>query len=179
MKKSMTGTKWLLALVGLLMLIVGLFLFFRPIGTMVIGSVVAGVCLVISAIFYFVGFFFNLKSASAGWMLIAAILNFLIGMLLMSRLGLSIAILIFIFGVWAVALGAVHFANSFALRHLRHSGWGWQLVGGLIGILIGLIIIFNPLVGFVTVDWVIAFGFVFYGVANMVGAGYTNLRGAD
>lgn len=179
MKKSFTETKWLLGLIGLLMFVLGLWLFIWPIASMMIATMIVGLALIISAIFYFVGFFFNFKAPYAGWMLVATVLNFLLGALFLMRPGLSLEIIIFIIGVWAIALGATHFASSFMLRSLKHSGWGWHLAGGLIGILIGLIIIFNPFAGFVATNWVIAFGFVFYGVANIIGAFYINEHTKD
>lgn len=161
------------------MFVIGLWLFIWPIASMVISTMIVGLALIISAIFYFVGFFFNLKAPYAGWMLVATVLNFLVGSLLLADPEMSLGIIIFIIGVWAIALGATHFANAFTLRVMHHSAWGWHLAGGLLGILIGLIIIFNPLVGFVATNWVIAFGFVFYGVVNIVGAFYINEHTKD
>ena len=172
MRKFFNGTKWLLGIVGVLMVVVGIFLLVRPIGTMVLGTMLVGLALAIAGIFYFVSFFFNLRAPWAGWMMITAVINFLIGILLLTRPGLSLDIIVFLFGLWAVGVGASVFANSFTARTFHHSGWGWQLVGGLLGILVGLLIIFNPLAGFVTLNWIIAIAFLFYGVANIVGAFY-------
>ncbi|MDO5561160.1 MAG: DUF308 domain-containing protein [bacterium] len=174
MRNFFNETKWLLGIIGLLMLVVGIFLLVRPIGTMIFGTMLIGLALMIAGIFYFVSFFFNLKAPWAGWMMITAIINFLVGALLLARPSLSLDIIVFLFGLWAIALGASVFANSFAARTFRHSGWGWQLVGGLLGILVGILIIFNPLAGFVTLNWIIAVAFIFYGIANIIGAFYLN-----
>ncbi len=173
-KNYLSATKWTLGITGLLLIILGLILFFNPISTFVVSSIIAGVILLISAVFYLISFFANLKSPEAGWMLISAILSFLVGWILMVNPGLSIAILIFVIGIWAIALGATHFANSFALRQFKGSHWGWHLVGGILMILMGMVIIFNPFVGLVATDYLIAFFMIFYGLMGIFGAFYLN-----
>ncbi len=172
MKNSLTATKWLLGIVGAVMIVIGFWMFAQPIAAMLTEIIFLGILLLISAVFYLISFFMNLRTPMAGWMLVAAILNFLMAMLFLGRPGLAWEVIIFLFGIWAVALGATHFANAFTLRAHKQDNWIWQLLSGILGVVFGLLIIFNPFAGFIATNWIIAFGFVFYGIANIMGGIY-------
>ena len=60
----------------------------------------------------------------------------------------------------------------------RDSGWGWRLAGGILGVLVGIILLANPVAGalvIVTVQFfLLAFGLIVMGIALMVGGKHTS-----
>ena len=170
MRKMLNDAKWTLGLSGVLMIVVGVLLFLHPVASAWAYAMIVGWILVAAAVAEIVGFCFNTQKFYAGWLLVSAIVNALLGLMLISRPGLSYDLLVTIFGLWAVVNGASDFANSFALKAIHYGDWGWLLVGAVVEIIAGLLVIFNPLSGFLAATTVIAVGFVWRGIVNLVNA---------
>ncbi|HEV8449563.1 MAG TPA: DUF308 domain-containing protein [Gemmatimonadaceae bacterium] len=65
-----------------------------------------------------------------------------IGLLVWSRPGISLKLLILAFGLWALVDGLVNCWLAFEDR--PEKSWGWMLLDGIIGIVIGLIALARP-----------------------------------
>jgi len=169
-RDGLVTAKWSLGIISFILIVLGFILFFNPISGLYVSTIIIGIVLLISAIFYLVMFFFNLRSPEAGWILISAILSFIVGWILVISPQLSLSIIIFLVGIWAVALGATHFADSFMLRHCRGCNWGWHMIGGILLVLFGILIIFNPFATYIVSDYFIAIMFILYGIMGVFGA---------
>lgn len=86
------------------------------------------------------------RSGDAYWwaLLISGIVAVLIGIFLVFWPAKTTLFLIQIVAIFLFIEGILGVFS--ALAH-RQGNWGWRLVGGILGIVIGLIIFFNPVVG--------------------------------
>lgn len=82
-----------------------------------------------------------------GWQLTGGIISALIGFGLFIHPGLSMAILPVFIGFWILMKGMLVTGTSFDLKSHGVKGWGWILVLGIINILLGLMMIINPVFG--------------------------------
>jgi uncharacterized membrane protein HdeD (DUF308 family) len=80
---------------------------------------------------------------------------FLLGILALALPIVTLAALVTLFGVYAIADGV--FAIVAAVRGVRkHERWGWMLVEGIIDIVAGAIALLYPAIGALALTWLVA-----------------------
>lgn len=114
--------------------------------------------------------------AKAWWVLLLWGLTFLIaGLCLLFWPVRTAAVLVAIMAAFLLISGIIGAIS--AVVH-RDSGWGWRLAGGIVGVLVGIILLANPVVGaliIVTAQFfLLALGLIVMGIAIMVGGKYTS-----
>jgi uncharacterized membrane protein HdeD (DUF308 family) len=84
-----------------------------------------------------------------------ALAALLLGILALSRPGITLAALLVLFGVYAMADGI--FAVVAAIRGIRErEPWGWMMFEGIVGIIAGAIALFAPQIGALALVWLVA-----------------------
>jgi len=99
----------------------------------------------------------HISELSSNWWALAlrGAISILLGLVAFTMPGLTIAALVTIFGVYAFVEGVL--AIMAAMRGVReHDRWGWMLVEGIVGIVVGLVAFFMPGVGAIAVVWLVA-----------------------
>lgn len=56
-------------------------------------------------------------------------------------------VLLFIIAFWALIIGVLEFLGGIGLRKVAGSGWGWVVFSGIATIVLGIILLTNPLGG--------------------------------
>ena len=114
--------------------------------------------------------------AKAWWVLLLWGLTFLIaGLCLLFWPVRTAAVLVAIMGAFLLISGIIGAIS--AVVH-RDSGWGWRLAGGIVGVLVGIILLANPVAGALIIVsaqfFLLALGLIVMGIAIMVGGKYTS-----
>jgi uncharacterized membrane protein HdeD (DUF308 family) len=92
------------------------------------------------------------RLSSHWWLfLIRGLLAFALGILFLLFPGAAIYTLAILFGAYALVDGIVAIAAALRMNHAEHN-WGWLLVEGVLGVIVGLITFFYP---GITVLWLI------------------------
>ena len=110
-------------------------------------------------------------SGTPWWMvLIEGLVIILLGIMLVAAPGMSTALLVQILGIYILIKGVLSIANIF----IDNSRWGWKLLVGIVGIIVGILVIQHPLWAtlFVTVTAFVAIGIgaITMGVINLIEA---------
>lgn len=74
---------------------------------------------------------------------VQGILAIALGLAVLFWPGVSTAVLVTLFGFFAIAYGLIDIVAAIADRH--QTGWGWRLAAGVLGILLGVVVLFWPL----------------------------------
>jgi len=112
------GTRWLIALMGLISILFGLLVFHHTWETVAVVGFIVGLFWVIAGIGDFYAAYTH-KGAPGRWLLIVAgILGVGVGILALVYPGLSLTVIAFLFGLWLVLYGIIEIAVSTQLRHL-------------------------------------------------------------
>lgn len=160
---------YLFLILGILFLYVGVQVFKTPVESYIALSILFSIIFLIGGIFEIVFAIVNNKNLENwGWVLAGGILNFLIGILLMSNPILSIRILpIFVgFTILFRSIQGISFAID--LRHWKSSAWGWVLFAAILGILTSFILLLNPIIaGFSIVLWT-GLSLIFLGIYEVI-----------
>ncbi len=92
------------------------------------------------------------------------VLSLTVGVVLLVWPGKTAIVLTWIVGFWAVVYGLFQTVASLDLRKVPGSGWGWGVVSGLLGIVFGLLVLFNVNAGLVSIVWLLALFAIVWGV---------------
>src|SRR5690349_4934391 len=107
----------------------------------------------------------------AWWVvLLQGIAALIIGFLLITETGATLATLTILLGIYWFVLGIFDLVRMFS----EPAGWGWKLLSGIVGILAGLVLIRHPLwsaaIGTSVLVWIVGALGVVYGVVAIIRA---------
>lgn len=148
--------------IGVIMILLGLYVWFNPVASLVALALYIGIAFIVVGAGYIVSSF----SYESGWELLVGLLDVLVGIVLVSNLGITAAGLPVILALWCLAVGVIQLVTSW--RHGRNGyAWGWSLTIGILGILFAFLILSYPAVGVLTITTIIGLYLVLYGVFSI------------
>ena len=136
-------SRWTLV-IGILLMIIGVYAWFHPATALVGLALYLGVVLVLIGVGYLIAFFGDRLS---GWYLALGIIDIVVGSLFVSNLPTATAVIPFIVAIWALVVGAIQIVHAIDIRNIFPKVWGWPLVSGILGIIFALLIFYNPFAG--------------------------------
>jgi uncharacterized membrane protein HdeD (DUF308 family) len=143
---------WLVLVEGIIVALLGLVLLVAPGASLVFLVWLLGIYLLIAGIFRIVGIF--LDSSSWGWKLAGGILCLIAGLAILSNplwsTTLASTWLVILVGFLAMLQGAAGLIVAF-----QGGGWGMGALS-VLGILLGLFLVINPLIGVATLTLILA-----------------------
>ena len=143
---------WLVLVEGIVVTLFGLILLVAPGASLVLLVWLIGIYLLIAGISRFVGIF--LDSSYWGWKLVAGILCLIAGVAILSNplwsTTLASTWLVILVGFLAMLQGAAGLIVAF-----QGGGWGMGVLS-VLGILFGLFLVINPLIGVATLTLILA-----------------------
>jgi uncharacterized membrane protein HdeD (DUF308 family) len=157
---------WVFILRGLLFLIVGFLPIFYPLESYVTLSILFGVTILITGIIELIYALSDRKIKGWGWRLFAAIIDIVLGIILISNIRISLAVLPFFVGFWFFFRGITMLTLSRAIKNNR-STW-WLITGGVLLIVFSFLIIINPVFGALTIIIWTAIGCITAGIFSII-----------
>lgn len=156
---------WLITLRGLIFFFIGIYILRFPIsgmlGLIVYGSVLLFISGLVIAIFAVT----TRKSNSNWiWQLLEGLLDVVIGIILLSNVGLTAATLPYVFAFFGVLTGIFWVMESLYLKRKHYRFWGVALTAGLFSILIGILIFYRPVLAALTIVTIIGIMFIVQGI---------------
>jgi uncharacterized membrane protein HdeD (DUF308 family) len=149
---------WLVLLEGIAAVIIGILLLMVPGNALLALVQVMGFFWLIGGIFRIVSIFID--SSLWGWKLVSGILGILAGIVVLQHPVWSTvlvpAILVIFLGIQAIISGGASLVLAF-----QGGGWGVGILG-VLNIVLGLVLLFNPLIGVVVLPFVLG-GFALVG----------------
>jgi uncharacterized membrane protein HdeD (DUF308 family) len=104
-----------------------------------------------------------------GALALRGVLGILLGLVALTRPGVTLAAIILLVGAYMFVDGVVAIMAS--LRGMRTGDrWGWMLVEGIISIVAGIIVFRTPATAAIVLVWLVAFWAIMHGAAQ-IGAG--------
>ncbi|EPB7454447.1 HdeD family acid-resistance protein [Listeria monocytogenes] len=160
-----TFTRILVLLAGIAMVILGIWFLFHPGISLLTSTLMFGFLLLISGIFHTISYFSDRKTQNvSGWVLADGILSILLGFLLLFNEFDGTLTLVLLFGMWVLFAGIMRTIGAFTAKQNNVQGWGWILTIGIIGIIVGFIALFNPVVSAIGIVLVVAIFFIVQGI---------------
>jgi uncharacterized membrane protein HdeD (DUF308 family) len=164
---------WLVLVEGIVVALLGLILLVAPGASLVFLVWLLGIYLLIAGIFRIIGIF--LDSSTWGWKLAAGILCLIAGLAILSNplwsTTLASTWLVIFVGFLAMLQGAAGLIVAF-----QGGGWGMGALS-VLGILLGLFLVINPLIGVAALTLILAIFMLIGGVGAVIQA-FRMRRGA-
>ena len=156
---------------GIIMAIMGVYVWFNPVATMVALALYLGIVFIVVGIGYVMASF----RFDSGWDLFVGVLDILVGVIFVGNLGVTAASLPLIFALWCLAVGAIQVVVAYRFKKAALN-WKWTLAAGILGIVFAFLILTYPALGVITITALMGAYILLYGVLEI--AEYTtNNRG--
>jgi uncharacterized membrane protein HdeD (DUF308 family) len=150
---------WLLVLVGMLSVVAGVIILFKPGDSLETLAVIAGVFLLADGLLELVASFV-LRTRNRGLAALFGVLSAIVGVILIRHpIGTVEAVALFI-GIWLIAVGVIRLAT--AGEEWEHRGW--HALAGVLEVAAGIVIVADPNIGFATLAVLVGIGFIVNGI---------------
>jgi uncharacterized membrane protein HdeD (DUF308 family) len=80
--------------------------------------------------------------------------------------GITALILVYLVAAWAIATGALELGAAYLLRRVVKNEW-LLVVGGIVSIVFGILLAFNPAAGLVTIVWLFGAYMLIFGALTL------------
>lgn len=159
---------WIFLLMGIILLVLGIYIFGHPIDALVSLALYIGISLLVTGIFQ-VALSLSTRKTSEnwGWRLAMGIIDILFALVLLSSPGITAAVLPFVVGFWTMVFGTMMIADAFQVKKSGESVWWLGVLGGILTILLGYFIASNLMAGTITITFWMGFGFLVAGIINI------------
>ncbi|MBL1225510.1 HdeD family acid-resistance protein [Enterococcus sp. BWR-S5] len=170
MDRRKSGLDWGSLLLGVLFVIISLMSFQDPAGNLLAIVMVFAVFAIIKGVFEI--FVRNRLKELTGFKsytpLILGVIDIILGVYLLFNLQIGMAVLPYVFAIWFILDS---FFNLFTLDLAKafHTGYYWlSLIVDVLGILLGVMLLFNPLSSALTLSFLVGFYFMMFGITYIV-----------
>ncbi len=158
---------WLILLQGIASLILGILLLTSPALTVVVLVQFLGAYWLVTGVFEIVAIFVNPRNWF--WKLIGGVLAVIAGLVVLQH-PLWSAILVPLTLVWVLGILALGSGLVMLIVGIRDRSWGVIIVG-VLNILLGIFLLGNPILGIITLKWLVA-GVAIIGGISAIGASF-------
>ncbi len=159
---------WLLTVIGIGLVVLGIWVYKNPIENYVALSALFSAMIFVSGIME-VGFALSNRKIMKdwGWQLAGGLFDLIIGFVLITRPELSMLVLPIIFGIWLIFRGMIQVSRGFLLKQYQYAGWWWSVIGGILVIIFGFFVANNPLFGSITIVTWTSLSLIFLGILTV------------
>ncbi len=166
---------WILILRGIAAILFGVVAFIWPGLTGLVLVIGFGVYALVDGVFALITGISRLGHASRGWaFILEGVLGIAMGLVALFWPGLTAIALIYLIAAWAIVTGIFEIASAIQLRKEITNEWALGLSGAL-SIVFGVLLMFQPGTGGLTLVWILAGYAIAFGILLIV-AGF-RLRG--
>lgn len=156
---------WLITLRGLIFFFIGVYILRFPISGM-LGLIVYGSMLLFISGLVISVFSITTRKSNRNWQwqLFEGILDIIVGIILLSNIGLTAITLPYVFAFFGVLTGVFWIMQSLYFKRNAYRYWAVALVAGLFSILIGILIFYRPALAALTIVTIIGIMFIIQGI---------------
>lgn len=160
---------WYLPMIlGLLFLGLGIGVFLTPLASFVVLAMLFALFFLLTGLIDMVYAVTNKETIDRwGWSLLGGIIDFLIGVLLVAKPNISMVALPFFVGFGILFRSIMAIGWSLELKRFGGLNWGYLLTIGILGLIFAFIMLWNPLLGGLTIVFYTGFAFVIIGVFHV------------
>ena len=154
---------WVFVLRGILFILLGIYVFASPVSAYVALTFLFGLVILLAGVAELLHAYKDHSSGNRGWHLFIGLVDIILGLVLMSHLTASMDIMRIIVGIYFLFRGI----TIFNFRRLARGSW-WVIAGGLIVLVFGIMMLFNPVFGAMTIIIWTGLAFIVTGILNVM-----------
>lgn len=150
--------KFLVILMGVLMVIGGIYCLFTPVSTFLTTGYIVGVIIFCDAIGNIVAWFDVKKYVEiSGWYLVNGIISLIFGILVILSFKMQFMVdmfIVYLVAAWVIVLGISRISMALKIKKVmnalpkvfKNGRWFWVLLSGILMVLFGILCMFKPIV---------------------------------
>jgi uncharacterized membrane protein HdeD (DUF308 family) len=170
--KSATSGWWLFAFVGLLSVVAGVIVLFKPSNSLATLAVIVGIFLLADGIIEIIASFLR-YTPNRGLVALLGVVTAIIGVLLIRHPIAGVTAVALLIGIWLIAIGVIRLATAAD----EVGSVGWRVFVGIIELIAGIVIVAVPNIGYATLAILVGIGFILNGIGLLTfGFGVRGLR---
>ena len=158
--------KWSSLIMGTLLLIVAVIIFSYPVKNFYTLTWLIGLFILINVV---IQLLFRraaraLAGSGSGLIVVIGIIDIIFGLLVIFNVGASSTFFIFMFAAWFIVSSIIGLMTISKQSRLK----GLSIIVNVLGLLLGIILLFNPMMGMILVSTMIAITFAILGVTYVI-----------
>lgn len=163
---------WFSFLVGILFILGGFLSFSRPDRTLQLLSVIIGVVFLFDGVFELTirRRFLRSLHESAAWVIILGTLNIVLGIVFIFHPGFGTLYIAIIFAVWFILDSIMELSVGRLFKGVSGGYYWLTIIFSILGIILGVVLLFSPVVSALTVVWIVSVFLIIFGVLKIVQA---------
>ncbi|SDS02341.1 HdeD family acid-resistance protein [Microlunatus soli] len=161
---AIAGKVWLWPVIrGVLAIILGIIALVAPLSTAVTFAVLVGIYAIVDGVITLIDALRHRGYGGVGLRVAVAVIDIIFGILVLVWPGLTLLVLVFLAGFWAIVLGALEIVVNIRSRR-QHSGWIWGVVTGALAVVFGIVIVVQPGIGLVALTTILGIFAILFGL---------------
>ena len=158
--------KWSSLIMGTLLLIVAVIIFSYPVKNFYTLTWLIGLFILINGVIQllFLRAARALAGSGSGLIVVIGIIDIIFGLLVIFNVGASSTFFIFMFAAWFIVSSIIGLMTISKQSRLK----GLSIIVNVLGLLLGIILLFNPMMGMILVSTMIAITFAILGVTYVI-----------
>lgn len=172
MQTAKRGFDWFSLVVGIILVIAGIASFMRPDATLKFVSICLGIGLLVKGIYelWFRQGINNWFGEKSGWLLFMGIVDIILGLLFIFRAASGVVVIAYIFAFWFIFDSIAEIATANYFKRLNRDYYVAMLILNILALLVGFILLFNPLIAASTLVLLISFYLLLIGFIKIIQA---------
>ncbi|TFI66051.1 hypothetical protein CKN82_05505 [Carnobacterium divergens] len=170
MKNQRTMIKWSEIIVGIIFLIAAYFAFISPVATLLSFAILFGLAAIFRGIIAIIGYsdLKKITGQNATLALVIGILEIIVGIVFLFNMGLAVSVLAYTFAFWFIIDSVSGLLNVNRTRALGNGAYWFSFIINLLGVVIGISLLFNPITAGLTLSFLVGFYFLLFGIESIV-----------
>ena len=158
--------KWSSLIMGTLLLIVAVIIFSYPVKNFYTLTWLIGLLILINGVIQllFRRAMRAIAGSGSGLIVVIGIIDIIFGLLVIFNVGASSTFFIFMFAAWFIVSSVIGLMTISKQNRLK----GLSIIVNVLGLLLGIILLFNPMMGMILVSTMIAITFAILGVTYVI-----------
>ena len=160
---------WIWAVVrGALAIVFGIVALVSPITTAVVLAIVIGVFAVVDGIVEPGDPLPPPRSPPRGLRVFLGVVSLLFGIIILVWPGKTLGFMVVLIAIWSILIGLLQIVANVSIRKDAPGAWVWGAVSGALGLIFGIVVLFNLGIGLVALIWLIGIWAIVFGLALIV-----------
>lgn len=160
--RALTWGSWLALLIGLASVAAGVIVIAKPSNSLATLAVIVGILILVDGIAGLVAALSG-ETQNRGLLAVLAVLSVIAGILLIRHPLGGVRAVALLVGIWLIAAGVVRFVAAFEAAENRL----WRIGVALVLMIVGIVIVASPHIGYATLALITGIGFICYGLGML------------
>ena len=157
---------WLALIIGILSLILGFIVVANPGRGIEFAKILVIIDFIAVGVISIISVIARRKEIPAwGWNLAGSIILLILGIVIAVTPFLPELVMMFMFTFGFLIKGIQGIFQAFDLKKQGVPGWGWPLAFSILVVIVGIMLVANPLAAFLSIDLLVAIGLIVFGIS--------------